>query len=277
MKFEIEMGGVTDVGQKRDHNEDSILLSRALGLFAVADGMGGHAAGEVASHKAITEIGKFVQRAIADSALLADMTTQEGLNEGERILYLAIHGANHQLCQLAEENSSYCGMGTTIAALYIREGAAHIAHVGDSRVYRFRFGQLDLLTEDHSWVNEQLQKNILTPDEARNHRWRNVITRALGNRDDVEIDLKTSPVRDGDLFLICSDGLTSMVPDDTIAELLKRINGKVDEVCSEMIRLANEAGGHDNISVVIVRLKQVAAESDTADDSTQPGIQSAKS
>ncbi|MBI3735190.1 Stp1/IreP family PP2C-type Ser/Thr phosphatase [Candidatus Sumerlaeota bacterium] len=253
IKLKIQAGGQSDVGLKREHNEDSILLSKELGLFAVADGMGGHAAGEVAS------------RLEQEKGALNEQTAQEGLSPGEKILYLAISNANKRLCVMSEENSSYFGMGTTVAAIYVVGDQIHIAHVGDSRVYRLRDNTLELLTQDHSWVNEQLQKNVLSEDEARNHRWRNVITRALGNRADVEIDIKTVEAKEGDLYLLCSDGLTTMVDDAGIARTLVANGPNLEKSCAELVRAANDAGGHDNVSVVLIRVENQSVTEDDAE------------
>jgi len=263
-KLKVKATGRTDVGLKRDHNEDSLLISQELGLFAVADGMGGHAAGEVASKTATSMILDFVGRMSQDQVLTREQTAQEGLNAGEKILYLAIAEANRRLCDLSEENPAYFGMGTTIAAVYLAGELVHIGHVGDSRVYCYRDNGLDILTQDHSWVNEQLQKNVLSQEEARNHRWRNVITRALGNRADVEVDLKTIQVAEGDILLICSDGLTTMVPDSQIAKCIQAIGQDLDRIGDELIRMANEAGGHDNISLILIRVEPQAAGEDDA-------------
>ncbi len=267
----MQAGGLTDVGLKRDHNEDSILISRELGLFIVADGMGGHAAGEVASKAAISLIREHIQKMMEDGSFARDQTAQEGLNVGENVLYSAISNANRELCSLAEQNPAYCGMGTTIAAVYMpRDEQIHISHVGDSRVYRYREGILEILTQDHSWVNEQIQKNVLSEEEARTHRWRNVITRALGNRSDVEIDLRTVDSKPGDLLLLCSDGLTTMLDDMTIADILKENSDDLYKACAELIRVANDAGGNDNISVVLIR---VGGNDDKDDEETQDETQ----
>ncbi|MBI1785290.1 Stp1/IreP family PP2C-type Ser/Thr phosphatase [Candidatus Sumerlaeota bacterium] len=265
IKLKIQAGGQSDVGLKREHNEDSILLSKELGLFAVADGMGGHAAGEVASRLTVTNMLDFVRRLEQEKGALNDQTAQEGLSPGEKILYLAISNANKRLCVMSEENSSYFGMGTTVAAIYVVGDQIHIAHVGDSRVYRLRDNTLELLTQDHSWVNEQLQKNVLSEDEARNHRWRNVITRALGNRADVEIDIKTVEAKEGDLYLLCSDGLTTMVDDAGIARTLVANGPNLEKSCAELVRAANDAGGHDNVSVVLIRVENQSVTEDDAE------------
>lgn len=143
-------------------------------------------------------------------------------------------------------------MGTTIVTLRINDSLATLAHVGDSRVYRMRNDELELLTSDHSWVNEQLQKNIITAEEARNHRYKNVITRALGNRNDLEIDIRIEDIEAGDQFLLCSDGLSGMVEDWELRDVLRDSATDLRAAANRMIALANEAGGHDNISVVLV-------------------------
>lgn len=254
----IQAGGTTNVGLKRSHNEDSILVDEDLGLFGVADGMGGHAAGEVASRTAVQEILASVEQmndeeddAHAKSQLL-------GLPVGETVLNVAIRRANDLVCTMSEEDSRYFGMGTTVALFYFDGEECFIAHVGDSRIYRFRDNALAPMTEDHSWVNEQLRKNIITEEQARTHRWRNVITRALGNRSEIEIESKKIEPRDGDIYFICSDGLTSMVDDKAIEERLQAIDLEdLDAAANELIQIANEAGGLDNISVVMLRIREV--------------------
>lgn len=246
--------GRTDVGRRRPHNEDAIEVSEELGLFAVADGMGGHAAGEVASQTAIDTLHEFIGRTAADNDFTWPFGVDKNLTHAENVLLTAIHLANRRVCQLAMENRDLSGMGTTLAVVYASEAQIHIGHVGDSRVYRLREGQLDLMTMDHSWVNEQLQRHMITEDEARTHRWRNVITRALGNRLDLEIDLKCLEATVGDLYLICSDGLTGMLRDEEIALLLAGHEGDLDATCETLIAAANEAGGTDNISVILIKL-----------------------
>lgn len=255
MKFKITAASLSDVGQKRNHNEDNVLVDEELGLFAVADGMGGHAAGEVASGAAIAAVEDFVQLAHRDENITWPFAVRDELSRSENVIHTAVALANQQVCSLAGENSAFGGMGTTIAALYFSGEYAHVCHVGDSRVYRLRGGKLECLTQDHSWVNEQLQRNIISQEEARNHRWRNVITRALGNRTDVEIDLRTIELEPGDLFMLCSDGLTTMIPDNLIYQILQSDPTQPQRLCEELVRTANEAGGLDNISVVLIRVE----------------------
>lgn len=255
MKFTVRAGGLTDVGLKRDHNEDSVLVAQELGLYAVADGMGGHAAGEVASKTAITTVQDFVEKAKTDKGFTWPYGMQKEFSQDENILVSAVKLANREVCAMSEKDESYGGMGTTFAAIYLPEEKIHVCHVGDSRVYRFRNGELEPMTQDHSWVNEQLQRNIISEEEARQHRWRNVITRALGSRDAVEIDLTSVDAEAGDIFLLCSDGLTGMITDDQIADVLKEKGDDPEGACKVLIELSNEAGGLDNISAIIVRIE----------------------
>lgn len=251
--LKIVAHGRTDVGRRRPHNEDSIEVCEDLNLYVVADGMGGHAAGEVASRMAVETLREFIAHATRDRDFTWPFGIDDNRSHSENILLTAFQLANRKVCQLAGENTDYMGMGTTLAAVFVPDGQAHIAHVGDSRVYRMRKGLLELLTMDHSWVNEQLQRQIITEDEARNHRWRNVITRALGNRLELEVDLKTIETEADDLFLICSDGLTGMLEDQQLAELLLEETDLI-QICDNLIEAANHTGGLDNISVVLVRV-----------------------
>jgi protein phosphatase len=255
MKLKVQSGGQSDTGLKRQHNEDRILASDVLGLYAVADGMGGHAAGEVASEAAIKALEEFVARTRDDPDFTWPFGRHEEYDLEENILHSAVALANRQVCRLSEKNAALGGMGTTLAALYMPEDKAYLCHVGDSRVYLLREGGLQGLTVDHSWVNEQVQRNLISQEEARQHRWRNVITRALGSREDVEIDLTRIEPQPGDLFLICSDGLTSMVDDATITQCLASANGDLAGACAELVKKANAAGGLDNVSVVLVSVE----------------------
>jgi protein phosphatase len=246
--------GRTDVGRKRPHNEDSIAVDESIGLFAVADGMGGHAAGEVASRTAVETLHEFIAYTIADRDFTWPFGQDQRYGVSENILLTGVQLANRKICQMATENRDYSGMGTTLAVLYAAEDKLHICHVGDSRVYRFHEGALEQITMDHSWVNEQLQRNIITEDEARNHRWRNVITRALGNRPELEVDLKSLEALPGDLFALCSDGLTGMLRDEEITNILSQYGDDLKGACDALIEAGNEAGGMDNISVILVRI-----------------------
>jgi protein phosphatase len=247
--------GRTDIGCRRPHNEDSILLNEATQLFVVADGMGGHAAGEVASRTAVEALREFLAKTANDADFTWPFGVREGLSHGENLINTGIQLANRKVCEVAGENPDFLGMGTTIVALIGQPVGVVMAHVGDSRIYRRRGEVLEQLTSDHSWVNEQIQRNILTEEEARNHRWRNVITRALGNRAEIEVDLRSLPVEHGDLFLLCSDGLTSMIDDARIDLILRENDGDLSAACNNLIDAANQAGGFDNISVILVQVQ----------------------
>jgi serine/threonine protein phosphatase PrpC len=230
----------TDTGRQRRANEDS-LLARAP-LFVVADGMGGAQAGEVASRIAVESFQGGVQDASAPEAALAALT----------------HEANARIHELSHSHAEQAGMGTTLTAIYVGEREVSIAHVGDSRAYRFRDGELLRLTDDHSLVDELLRQGRLTPEEAVEHPQRSVITRALGPEGTVEVDTRSYTARDGDVYLLCSDGLTTMLAEVRLAELLGA--GKTLRDTGEaLIAAANEAGGRDNITVLLLRLEDLDA------------------
>lgn len=244
--------GVTDVGLKRNHNEDNFFRSDELGLFVVADGMGGHAAGEVASGTAIQTVAEFCRKQDEDPGVTLPFAPEAELSEEGNALINGLRLANQAICNLQVQRPELSGMGTTVAALRIASDVATVAHVGDSRVYRLRGGKLEVLTSDHSWVNEQVLKNIITAEEARNHRYRNVITRALGNRNELEIDVRTDSVEPGDIYLLCSDGLSGMVDDGVLERVLMEHGDGLRTAANRLVALANEGGGIDNITVVLV-------------------------
>jgi protein phosphatase len=230
----------TDTGRQRRANEDSH-LARAP-LFVVADGMGGAQAGEVASRIAIESFQDGLRDAAAPEAALAELTQR----------------ANAHIHELSHSNAEQAGMGTTLTAVYVGEREISVAHVGDSRAYRLRDGVLERLTEDHSLVDELLRQGRLTPEEALEHPQRSVITRALGPEGAVEVDTRSYSARDGDVYLLCSDGLTTMLAEDRLAELLLA-HASLREAGEALIAAANEAGGRDNITVVLLRIEELDA------------------
>jgi protein phosphatase len=243
---------LTDVGVLRRENQDSYARSDNLGLYLVADGMGGHAAGEVASGAAVSAIQSRIQEELDGRE--PDASSAEEMERWRRVFEEGVHLANESVGRLSRENSLYAGMGTTVSGVLIRGDKACIAHVGDSRVYLLRDGEMKALTSDHSWVNEQLKRNIITPEEAKTHRLRNVITRAVGTGARVEVDTLDVNLRGNDCLLLCSDGLTSMVDESKIEETLTSAGENLDEVCRRLVDMANAAGGKDNITVVILRV-----------------------
>lgn len=247
--------GITDVGLKRGHNEDNYGFDDQLGLYVVADGMGGHAAGEVASSAAVNIIFDFIRRCHEESDLTWPFGYDPDLSRKENALLNAIYMANEGVCRLAGENQAYSGMGTTVAGMYVDRDFLAVAHVGDSRIYRLRENTLESLTMDHSWVNEQLRRNILTEEEARNHRWRNVITRALGNKLEIEVELQSYEMEPGDKYLLCTDGLSGMVTDEMIQFILAECDNDLELACNSLLSQANANGGIDNCTAVVVAVE----------------------
>jgi serine/threonine protein phosphatase PrpC len=233
----VEQAFRTDTGRQRQANEDSFFTSPSL--FAVADGMGGAQAGEVASR-------------IAAEAF---EPAERGDQSPEAYLRGIAEDANRQIHTIAQRDSSRSGMGTTLTAAMVEGDEVSIAHVGDSRAYVFRDGALKLLTSDHSLVEELRRQGRLTDEQAEDHPQRSIITRALGPEEAVEVDTLTFSARPGDLFLLCSDGLTTMVKDDRIAEILSE-SDSLDDAVDRLVREANEAGGRDNITAVAFRLDE---------------------
>ena len=237
----------TDTGRQRRANEDA-LLARAP-LFVVADGMGGAQAGEVASRLAVESF-------------------RGGLPNGggdpEQALRALIQQANARIYELSRSNAEQAGMGTTLTALYVGEDDVALAHVGDSRAYCLREGELVRLTDDHSLVDELIRQGRLTPEEAQDHPQRSVITRALGPEPTVEVDTFTHRARPGDVYLVCSDGLTTMVPEEQVGEILVG-HPVLRDAGEALLNAANEAGGRDNITVILFRLEQVSVAGTSAD------------
>jgi serine/threonine protein phosphatase PrpC len=245
--------GKTDVGRKREHNEDAFLINAKHGLFTIADGMGGHAAGEVASRIAVDVINEFIEISGDDSDITWPFEFDDGASMEENRIFTAIKLANMKIFEVIQERKELEGMGTTLVTLLVNGDNAFIGHVGDSRAYRVRGGVLDQLTSDHSWVNEQMKLGVLTKAEAANHPFRNVVTRALGGRDPIKADLTCEKMQDGDVLLLCSDGLNSMLSDEQIRDAFVGAGDDLDAGCQALIDAANAAGGDDNISVVLAR------------------------
>lgn len=235
--------GLTDVGRRRDSNEDEFRLVEELGLFAVADGMGGHAAGEVASRLAMDTVVETIRK--------AGPATIDALQATE-LVRRAIDEANRRICESIQDNEDQRGMGTTIAALLRVGDQAIIGHVGDSRVYLLRDGGLQRLTSDHSWVNEQVKLGLLSEEAAQRHPMRNIVTRALGSRNDVLVDVAIEKILPGDLFVVCSDGLNTMLEDDEIRDTLLENGASPEQACQALVEAANDRGGEDNVTVVVV-------------------------
>ena len=239
---------------KRRLNEDVFLVDEDLGLYLVADGMGGHAAGEVASRLAADEI----IRTFSDRANFEDETWPEHWNMARsaaaNLLVDAIMAGHARVTRAVSRDSNLKGMGTTVVAA-VHPSASRtliICHVGDSRAYRLRNGEFSALTDDHSWVHEQIAAGFLTEEAARSHPLKNVVTQALGGSTDPRVDILETEVEEGDLYLLCSDGLNSMLTDDEIAAGLEQ-GGSLEDIATNLIAAANDRGGNDNVSVVLLR------------------------
>lgn len=244
--------GNSNVGKVRAANEDSFLIDEDQKLFIVADGMGGHQGGGYASQNAVKSIREEMRRLEAAQESTQPLADPGGRTPVQVRMLHALQRTNERLYKKAQEDTSLRGMGTTVTAIQLDHSSANIAHVGDSRLYLMRGGQLKQISRDHSWVQEQVDAGVISEAEARVHPLKNIITRSLGHDRELMVDLLREEYRTGDRFLLCSDGLTNMVPDARIAETLGAATP--DAAVEELIRLALEAGGQDNITAVIVEI-----------------------
>ncbi|MFP5502385.1 MAG: Stp1/IreP family PP2C-type Ser/Thr phosphatase [Candidatus Sericytochromatia bacterium] len=237
----MRVGSLTDIGKVREINQDSFAVDLETGLFLVADGMGGHAAGEKASQTAVEIITEKIKAgaAAASNGQLLDL------------LQTSIQEANREIINASMEDQSMRGMGTTTTVLVTRGNQVYVGHVGDSRAYMVRNRRIDQITDDHSIVAQLVRARAITPQEAARHPYRNVITRCLGMQVDVEADTQQRELKAGDRLLICSDGLSGLVSDD---EMLQHVLSSTDpqKTCEDLVNLANDRGGNDNITVVLV-------------------------
>jgi len=249
----LEFAGLTDVGRKRDHNEDALLLAPSLDLAVVADGMGGHNAGEVASNIAITALESFFKRIAADPDATWPYRFDLRFDECGNRLCTGIQFANRKILEAGAKDAGRRGMGTTCVGIHVAGSRAYFGWVGDSRGYLFRKGRLEPVTSDHSLVNELLRTGRLAPADVASFQHKNVITRALGQGKDVTVDVETRLVEPGDILVACCDGLTGMLEDDRIGQILDREH-ELDRACQRLIDASNAAGGLDNITVALVRV-----------------------
>lgn len=246
---------LSDPGLKRTSNEDSYSTRPDVGLFVVADGMGGHVAGEVASRVAVEAIEAFIQEtAGADKNRTWPFPFDPKVSLESNRLRAAFRLANRKIASAIADSQDLRGMATTASAVLLGPQGASVAHVGDSRVYVLRDGKLEQITHDHSWVEEQVRAGTLSPTAARQHPWRNVVTRALSGGEDPEVDVTEVAPRPGERYLLCSDGLFTVVPDNRIAELLGDMKAPLDAIARALIAAANEAGGPDNITALILQI-----------------------
>lgn len=250
----IEARGVTDVGQRRDHNEDALLVDERLGLFVVADGMGGHAGGGTASRLAVETLQAAIRHAresepeaFGSDAAVEDSPVPDILREGVEEACAVIYRA-------AQADPDLAGMGTTVTAALVDHRTAYVAHVGDSRCYLVREGRIYQVSDDHSLVNEQLKAGAISADEARNSRFKNIITRSVGFEQEVQVDLLGVELQGDDRVVICCDGLSNLVEDPEILRIVEESD--LGEAPARLVALANERGGDDNITVIVVRASE---------------------
>ncbi|AUX32647.1 MULTISPECIES: Stp1/IreP family PP2C-type Ser/Thr phosphatase [Sorangium] len=258
---------VTDVGRQRKHNEDNVLVKSELGLFVVADGMGGHNAGNVASALATKSLDNFFEATHAGSLPGPVAADEQELDPEARRVVAAIRKANHDVFVISNTYTQHQGMGSTVVAAYVSRETdrIHVGHVGDSRCYRIRHGEIEQLTKDHSLINDAL---ALKPDLSQDELARlpkNIITRALGMKDAVKVDIRSERIEPGDAFLLCSDGLSGMVSEQQMLDVFD-ITQDPQEACALLIEMANEAGGTDNISALIIRILPEAEDERQPDD-----------
>lgn len=245
----------SDPGLRRSSNEDSFRSRPDLGLYIVADGMGGHVAGEVASRVAVEAIEVFIQETTgADKNRTWPFPFEPALSLEANRLKAAFRLANRRIASAIADSQDLRGMATTASALLTGTDGACVAHVGDSRVYVLRQDKLEQITHDHSWVEEQVRAGTMSATAARQHPWRNVVTRALAGGDDPEVDVTQIRPSPRERYLLCSDGLFSVVSDDQIASVLRRRDIPLEQVCRELIDLANAAGGPDNITTLVLEV-----------------------
>jgi protein phosphatase len=244
--------GLTDLGRRRSSNEDAFYLDDELGLYVVADGMGGHAAGEVASREAVDTVYGMVKRGIGDLHELVDPLEDAHSRAACRLMESAVQAATYFVYSIAEIDREKSGMGTTISALLFLGEFAVTAQVGDSRIYRIQGGAVEQLTEDHTLIAWQLKQGLITPQEAARSPHKNVITRAVGNREYVQVDTRCVPLAPGTRFLLCSDGLHGYLHAEDIAPIVSMAGNRAVE---RFIDLANERGGKDNITAILVEVE----------------------
>ncbi|MCK6504406.1 Stp1/IreP family PP2C-type Ser/Thr phosphatase [Myxococcota bacterium] len=248
--------GMTDVGVKRTNNEDNYLINEELNLYVVCDGMGGHVGGEFASAIAVNTVEEVLtSMELRPEELGVDKEDDGPVEVTREKLRYAIRLAGKRIFQKAQEEPEYKGMGTTCLALLVDDGNAYVAHVGDSRGYVVREGRIEQLTEDHSLVNQHIKAGLITPEQAKTHKLKNIITRSLGYMEDVEIDIQVRAVRRGDRFVLCSDGLSNLVEASEIGEAV--LDFGPQEASRRLIESACERGGDDNITVVVARIDEV--------------------
>ena len=249
----VRFAGKTDVGRVRAHNEDNLLIPDEVPVAVVSDGMGGHACGEVASEITVNVIGDFYKRTVAEAARTWPFRLPQVELEKNRMI-TAIKMANSEIYETAAAEAEKKGMGCTVEAMFFAQGRFYIGHVGDSRVYRIRNGAIQLMTEDHSLLNDWRRMKEMSAEEIHNFPHRNVVVRALGLGEHVAVDVYVEEYKIDDIYLMCSDGLNDMLEDDEILSIVEAKKKRLDGAASALIDAANDAGGKDNITVLLAHV-----------------------
>lgn len=245
----------SDVGRKRHSNEDSFCLAPEIGLFIVADGMGGHAAGEVASRLAVDTIQEWVAKYLSGMDAFIVGKPVATCSQEANFLLSSIRLANRIIYDAAQGRREYAGMGTTVVSVLAVNDQVALAHVGDSRIYRVRGEEIVQLSRDHSLVQQQVERGIISAQEAQGSQYKHLITRALGIKESVEVDLAEHPVLPGDFLLLCSDGLSDLLEDEEIGAIVRDHANDLEKACQALVDRANYKGGDDNITAVLIQAR----------------------
>jgi protein phosphatase len=252
LKGKIQLHGQTDVGSVRDHNEDAIGCDENIALAVLADGMGGHRGGEMASAITVSTILEYILNKTKEIKS-GETDDDTGYSAESLAIHEAVTLANKNVHDSSVANAQYRGMGTTVVVAMFYDNRFTVAHVGDSRLYRFRDGELEQITRDHSLMQELIDRGFYTPEQARNSLNKNLVTRAVGIDGNVQIDVQEDIAMVDDIYLLCSDGVTDMIEDHLIASAIATNTNNLEMAASEIIRLSNEHGGKDNISALLVK------------------------
>jgi protein phosphatase len=255
MRLRYVAAAKTDVGQKRQGNEDRFCLDPSLGLYVVADGMGGHAAGEVASRLAVETIQEWMEKYLSGADVAIVGPAVAAASAEANFLLSSIRLANRIIFDSAKDRREYAGMGTTVVAVLAQDDRFVLAHVGDSRIYRIRQHDIVQISRDHSFVQEQVDNGMMSAAEAHQSQYRHMITRALGLKESVEVDLTEQPARPGDVLLLCSDGLSDLLDDEDMLVAVRDHADDLEQACQALVARANSKGGDDNITVLVVQAK----------------------
>jgi len=251
----LEIASATDPGMVRSHNEDSVASDASKGLVVLADGMGGYNAGEVASGMATTVITTELQQ-LLERVPAFSVDENSGKVLAEKMLRDQIAKANTSIYQAAQSQPQYAGMGTTLVVALFYDNRVAVAHIGDSRLYRLRAELFSQVTKDHSLLQEQIDSGLITPEQAKQSANKNLVTRALGIDPSVEAEIHEYDAAPGDIYLLCSDGLCDMVSDEDIGMVLQTLGANLTLCAHQLVQMANDNGGRDNVSVILVRVRQ---------------------